>query len=141
MILNGLSQQEDVEIYSHLDVWGCTDRNAISINGNYVHESLCSVRICPFVCKYNDWLILALGTAEAFLPLMGGTQGGLEHNSDHHFPQTCNSSTLKFLFVRRAEDACQSWNCLWSILVIYTTSFSAFCHLLRWLQYRIYVLS
>jgi hypothetical protein len=70
MILNGLSQQEDMEIYSHLDVWGCTDRNAISINGNYARESPCSMRICPFVCKYSDWLILTLETAEAFLPLM-----------------------------------------------------------------------
>lgn len=42
MILNGLSQHEDMEIYSHLDVWGCTDINAISINGNYVWKSPCS---------------------------------------------------------------------------------------------------
>lgn len=72
MILNGLSQREDMEIYSHLDVWGCTDRNAISINGNYACESPCSMRICPFVCKYNDGLVLTLETAEAFLPLRGG---------------------------------------------------------------------
>lgn len=39
MILNGLSQREDMEIHSHLDVWGCTDRNVISINGNYARES------------------------------------------------------------------------------------------------------
>lgn len=39
MILNGLSQHEDVEIYSSPDVWGCTDMNAISINGNYVRKS------------------------------------------------------------------------------------------------------
>lgn len=39
MILNGLSQREDMEIYSHLDVWGCTDMNAISINGNYGRKS------------------------------------------------------------------------------------------------------
>lgn len=42
MILNGLSQREDMEIYSHLDVWGRTDINAISINGNYVRKSPCS---------------------------------------------------------------------------------------------------
>lgn len=39
MIVNGLSQRGDTEIYSHLDVWGCTDINAISINGNYVRKS------------------------------------------------------------------------------------------------------
>lgn len=74
MILNGLSQQEDMEIYSHLDAWGCTERNTISINGNYVCESPCSMKIYPFVCKSTDWLILTLGAAEAFLPLTRGTQ-------------------------------------------------------------------
>lgn len=39
MILNVLSQHEDMEIYSHLDVQGCTDINAISIDGNYVRKS------------------------------------------------------------------------------------------------------
>lgn len=39
MILNGLAQREDMEIYSPLDVWGSTDINAISINGNYVRKS------------------------------------------------------------------------------------------------------
>lgn len=39
MIVNGLSQREDTEIYSRLDVWGCTDINAIIINGNYVCKS------------------------------------------------------------------------------------------------------
>lgn len=78
MILNGLSQREDMGIYSHLDVWGCTDRNGISINDNYVCESPCSMRIYPFVCKSNDdWLILTRGAAEAFLPLTGGTPARL----------------------------------------------------------------
>lgn len=95
MILNGLSQRVDMEIYSHLDVWGCTDRNAISINGNYARESLCSMRICPFVCKSSDCLILTLETAAAFLPLMGGTW-------------VARSSTLSTAFPKLAIQAL--WN-------------------------------
>jgi hypothetical protein len=41
MILNGLSQREDGEIYSHPDVWGCADINGVNINGNYVRKSAC----------------------------------------------------------------------------------------------------
>ena len=66
MILNGLSQHEDMEIYSHLDVQGCTDINAISIDGNYVRKSprsflfseACSIaQVCGFSLAHRPCLI------------------------------------------------------------------------------------
>lgn len=69
MILNGLAQREDMEIYSHLDVWGCADINAISINGNYVRKSPCSWgEYAPWFCEYNDWLIFETRNSWGFFP-------------------------------------------------------------------------